>query len=342
MDSESDFLDVLKKERVISIVGMAKGVGKTTTLNYIIKLCKGKCALGLSSIGQDGQDSKNQQITTRIYVEKGTIIATARTCVKNCDITREILKSTEIYTPLGNIIIIKALSCGFVELSGPSQTKLMQKIIEELLSLGSELVLIDGATNRKTVANPKITGATILVTGAEVSKNITEIIDNTVHEIRLLALEQETDSQIVEKSLELLEKSKVTIIYDDLTSYSIDTLTALDAAKEIKVGINKNTKYILIKGVLGTKTLKELTQSVEKWDNITFLVEDGTKVFLNKEAWASFQRKGGHIKVLNPIKLICVAINPSAKSGYNVEGNELIKLLQEKINIPIINVVSGG
>ena len=71
---------MVQKYDSISIIGMNKNVGKTTTLNQILKEARGRISLGLTSIGRDGED---QDLVTgaekpKIYVERGTLIATAK------------------------------------------------------------------------------------------------------------------------------------------------------------------------------------------------------------------------------------------------------------------------
>ena len=165
---------MVQKYDSISIIGMNKNVGKTTTLNHILKEARGKISLGLTSIGRDGEE---QDIVTgtekpKIYVERGTLIATAKQCLLNSDITREILKTTGFNTPMGEIIICRALSDGYVDLGGPSVNSHMTLICDELKRFGSKLVIVDGALSRKTFASPSITNATILSTGAALSKSM--------------------------------------------------------------------------------------------------------------------------------------------------------------------------
>ena len=54
MDFMTNFLNEINKCKIISIIGLAKNVSKTTTLNYIIKNLEGY-RLGLTSIGRDGE-----------------------------------------------------------------------------------------------------------------------------------------------------------------------------------------------------------------------------------------------------------------------------------------------
>ena len=187
--------NMIQKYDSISIIGMSKNVGKTTTLNHILKEARGRISLGLTSIGRDGEelDLVTGIEKPKIYIESGTIIATAKQCLLNSDITREILKTTGFNTPMGEIIICRALSDGYVDLGGPSVNSYMTLICDELKRFGSKLVIVDGALSRKTFASPSITNATILSTGAALSKSMTVVIEETAHTVKLLSTENEKD-----------------------------------------------------------------------------------------------------------------------------------------------------
>ena len=75
---------LLKDYKRLSIIGMEKNVGKTTVLNKLIEDIGLQKTIGLTSIGRDGEDTDVVTNThkPRIYVNQGTIIATARDCLE--------------------------------------------------------------------------------------------------------------------------------------------------------------------------------------------------------------------------------------------------------------------
>ena len=310
----TNFLNAINKCKIISIIGLAKNVSKTTTLNYIIKNLEGY-RLGLTSIGRDGEkyDVITQLPKPRIFIKMGTIVATARQSFEASEVKMEILKKTEFNTPLGEILILKALSDGLIEIAGPSINKYLQEICLDLKNLGCDLILIDGAFDRRSYATPIISDATILSTGASVSEDMQNVINLTVHTSELLNLESEGDQQIIEIAQEILKKSKVGIIDSKNSIKLLDVLTPLDSARDIADKLDENSKYIIIKGALTDKTIEDLMSLTDKYKEITILVEDATKLFLSKKIKKKFQKKGGIIKVLNSIKVIAVTINPVLK-----------------------------
>ena len=335
----TNFLNAINKCKIISIIGLAKNVSKTTTLNYIIKNLEGY-RLGLTSIGRDGEkyDVITQLPKPRIFIKMGTIVATARQSFEASEVKMEILKKTEFNTPLGEILILKALSDGLIELAGPSINKYLQEICLELKDLGCDLILIDGAFDRRSYATPIISDATILSTGASVSEDMQNVINLTVHTIELLNLESEGDQQIIEIAQEILKKSKVGIIDSKNSIKLLDVLTPLDSARDIADKLDENSKYIIIKGALTDKSIEDLMSFTDKYKEITILVEDATKLFLSKKIKKKFQKKGGIIKVLNSIKVIAVTLNPTSPLGYRFDKNTFLNLMKKNLNVPVFDL----
>lgn len=341
---KSEILEILKGYKTISIIGMDKNVGKTTVLNHILKEARGKISLGLTSIGRDGEDKDVVTHTEkpRVYVERGTYVATAKQCLFNSDITKEIIETTGIYTPMGEVIIVKALSDGHVELGGPSINSSMKNICDSLLSFGSGLVIVDGALSRKTSASPIISDAAILSTGAALGRSIDKVVDSTNYIVKLLSLKAEQNSEILKLCKGITEKSKIGFIYKDKKIKHLEVLTSLEASREIIESLNEDIQYVVIKGIISDKLIEDILKGTDKYKGVTFLIEDGTKVFVKQETLYRFEKQGGILKVINGINLICLTCNPKSPYGYQFDGHRFLAELRKNINLPVFDVVGGG
>ncbi|MFX1386240.1 MAG: hypothetical protein ACFE9M_03410 [Promethearchaeota archaeon] len=339
----TNFLNNITQYSVVSIIGLAKNVSKTTTLNYIIKNLK-DYKLGLTSIGRDGEkyDVITQLPKPRIYIKKGTIVATARQSYESSEVEMELLKTTEFNTPLGKVLILKALNDGLVELAGPSTNTTLKKLCLELLALGCDLILIDGAFDRRSYATPIISDATILSTGASVSENMQNVINLTVHTIDLLNLENEKKKEILDIAHDIFKKAKVGMVDNQNTVNLLDVPTPLDAAKDISKKLDENSKYVIINGAITDKLLEDLIKTTEKYKGVTFLVEDATKLFLSEKVKKKFLKKGGIIKVLHPIKVIAVTVNPTSPLGYQFEKDNFLNLMKKNLDVPVYDLGPGN
>ena len=340
MDLVRDFFTKIETPQVISIIGLAKNVSKTTTLNYIIRNIGENYVLGLTSIGRDGE--KYDVITDlpkpQIYVKKGTFVVTATQCFEDSKIKFEVIKNTGFNTPLGEVMILKARGDGYIELAGPSINNQLKKICMELKDLGCDLILVDGAFDRRSYATPLISDATIISTGASVSRTLNEVIDLTVHTINLLNIAQEMNEEAVNLSKKIMKKSKIGIINRTHSIKLLKVATALDSAQNIIENLDEDSKYVVISGAITNKLLEDLMSSTQKHKGITFLVTDGTKLFLSNKTLTKFQKKGGIIKVLNPINIIAVTINPTSPNGYEFDKDVFLKSLTEELKIPVYNL----
>lgn len=340
MDEIENILLELKKYQIVSIIGLAKNVSKTTTLNHIIKGSKGKLKLGLTSVGRDGEqyDEITHLPKPRIFIESGTIIATAFQSLENSEIKYDLMKETRISTPMGEIQIVKALNNGYIELAGPSINTEVRNTCMDLLELGCDLVLIDGAFDRRSFASPLISQATILSTGASVSKDMDFVLNFTQHIVNLFSIESENNSQIIKLANEIISKAKVGIINEDNSLNILKIRTALDSVEEILHHLEDNTKFLVINGAITDIFIENLIMKSDLFKRIKILVPDATKLFLSKHTFEKFLKKGGVIKVLNEIKIITITVNPTSPIGYNFDKKIFLNELKKGISIPIYDL----
>jgi len=331
--------NAIKHNKVISIIGLAKNVSKTTTLNHIINLLRKKHTIGITSIGRDGEpyDTITELPKPKIIVKEGTIFATAEDSLKNSDIETELIKSTDFLTPLGTINIYKAKKIGFVELAGPSINRQMKDLCNDMLKIGCDVIFIDGAFDRRSFATPIISDATILSTGASVSKNMERVVDLTSHIYNLFNLEVVKDYKIRKISNDILIDAQVGIINNDFSFIKLEEPTALGSSKVIFDQLTKNAKYLAIKGAITDSLLEEYITN-KKAKNITVIATDPTKLFVSKQVFYKFIKKGGRLKVLARVNLIAITVNHTSPLGYEFENKQFMRLLKERINLPLFNL----
>jgi len=332
-------INTVKKNKVISIIGLSKNVSKTTTLNHIINLLRDKHTIGVTSIGRDGEpyDAITELPKPKIIVEKGTIFATAEDSLKNSDIEPELIKGTDFATPLGIINIYKAKNKGYVELAGPSMNKQLKNLCNDMLKIGCDVIFIDGAFDRRSFATPLISNATILSTGASVSRNMEKVVDLTSHIYDLFNLDIVKDDKIKKISKDILLTVQVGIINDDYSINKLEEPTALGSSKVIFNQLTKDAKYLVIKGAITDSILDEYVSN-KKVKDLTVIATDPTKLFFSEQVFHKFIKKGGCLKVLNRINLIAITVNHTSPLGYEFVNNSFMRLLQERINVPIFNL----
>lgn len=183
--------DALAAHTSLAILGMGKNAGKTTVLNFLLsRLAKGPKTVAVTSIGRDGESVDVVTGTSKpgIWVKRGSLIVTATGLLNACDITREIVDATGIHTPLGEVVVMRALSDGNVQLAGPSVSGQLIPLIEKLRDFGAGVVLVDGAISRKAFGSPTVCEAVILCAGASGHPDMEVVVRETAYICELLLL----------------------------------------------------------------------------------------------------------------------------------------------------------
>ena len=245
----------LNETKTMSIVGMCKNAGKTTMLNWLLTGGHLRGTLGLTSIGRDGESTDVVTGTEKpgIFVKEGTMIATAKDMLRLGDVTKEILMTTGIPTPLGEVVILRARSAGYVQLAGPSITTQLKDVSRYFFDLGADRSVIDGALGRKSLGARAVAEGVILCTGASYHMSMDKVIADTAHIAALLpgAL---TDTMVLPllrsgalRSCRLVVKdpSKVLLTADTLDKLATRdvALETEDAARTLCVTVNPVSAY---------------------------------------------------------------------------------------------------
>ncbi|WP_353095538.1 hypothetical protein [Tissierella praeacuta] len=334
------------KYKTISIVGMSKNSGKTVALNHLIgEAIDEGIPIGITSIGRDGEslDIVTETEKPRIFLEEGALIATATGMLELGDANIEILKVTEYRTPLGEIIIGRVRDGGYVQIAGPQLLSEIKAVSDIMLNLGAKFVIIDGALDRLSQAAPAISEATVLSTGAVLSRDMNKVMEETIHVAKTLGLPAIEDNEVREIIRKLIYNNQIAVIDENNQVDIIPLKTALNGGVIIGDHLKDNSKYLVIPGSLVKNTIEDLTRSTRKYKNIEIVITDGTKIFIGPKDWLKFMRQGVVVKVLDKINLVGITLNPYAPAGYYFEPVEFLSKMKSHISqIPVMDLILGG
>lgn len=334
------------KYKIISVIGMSKNAGKTVALNELLYQAAGRnMAVGLTSIGRDGEKQDIVTCTEKplIYVMEGTYIATAESLFNCSEAKLEILEITDFSTSIGRIIIAKAISPGYVQIAGPCSNKDIRTVAEKMLLYGAELSIVDGALDRVSSASPTITEATILSTGAVLSRDMNKVVEQTVHRVNLFHLEEEMDHRVRAIAQNAFDEKKITLIDEGFTPKILPIKTSLNAGKIIGEAIDEKTHTVIIPGSFVSKTAMDITAMTKHYKKVNFVIQDATKVFIEHRDWLLLCKLGLNLKVMDSINVLAVTINPYAPQGYYFDPS----LFRERMvtylgQVPVIDVMEGS
>lgn len=344
MEKNMGLLSQLKqKYKTLSIVGMAKNAGKTTALNYLIEEAMDDgVVLGITSTGRDGESTDLVTGTDkpRVFLDVGTIVSVPVKLYDLADAGLEILRMTNYSTALGQIMLCRVAESGYVQIAGPVNTRDHKKMCMEMLSYGAEIILIDGAVDRKSIAAPDTSDAIILSTGAVLSRSIKKVVEDTAHIVGLYQLPELEDGKVRDLIRSGQEQEKITLIKGNEIDI-LDLKTGLTAGKYLDEAIDEETDYIYIPGALTNSVISDIHPS--KMKRIEFILKDPTKIFIDAMHWQQLRKKGFTVRVLENITVAALTVNPYAPAGYSFEHEALLKAMRSAIDgIPVIDVKIGG
>ncbi|MBQ2161430.1 MAG: hypothetical protein II444_06325 [Firmicutes bacterium] len=332
--------DLSTKYKTLSIVGMAKNAGKTTALNFLIEEAMDEgVILGITSTGRDGetQDLVTGTEKPRVYLDQGTIVSVPSQLYGLADAGLEILRRTPYSTAIGELLICKVQDAGYVQIAGPVINAETKKLCRDMFSYGCDLIMIDGAIDRKSIASPDTSDAIILATGAVLSRSMKKVVEETAHVVHLYGLPEFDGDSKVRDFITNDNFEHIIAFNDKGEGRVLDLITGLGAAREIDDAIEEDTKYIFIPGAFTNSVVADISSRHLK--QVEFILKDPTKIFMNIMDWGQLRKKGFKVKVLKNIEIAAITVNPWAPQGYTFDSDLLIESMKALIpDMPIIDV----
>lgn len=348
------FLDIIRANgyQSVAFVGMAKNVGKTTAVNYLLGECfQYNYPVGMASIGRDGEkiDAITGGEKPVIWAATGTIVATAKQAIVNSDAALEIIEDTGYRGALGQVYLAKVRRAGLVEVATTPSTKKMKNIIKMMQQFGVKLVIIDGALDRASSAAPGITESAVLATGAAVNRQLAVVVKKTIARVEQLTIPalvpgvSGISSQLYNRinsasdSLLVGEDGEITIMDKKSLGYQKNLLDFLKSEKKIKA--------VYINGAVVDGLLEMFVANRRELYNTVLVVKNGTSILVNPDLWRSYLRAHGNIKCLHKINLIAVSCNPISPRGESFFPEELVEKvaggLSSLNNLVAVDVITG-
>lgn len=302
--------------KTVSIIGLAKNVGKTTTLNRVLRYAGEQgIKIGLASSGWDGErhDSVTGKAKPSITPPVGTIIVTTDSCLQRATGARRILKETDLITPLGKVVIVESLERGQYEISGPSTLSELIRIKKELLSLGCELLLFDGAINRKASGSNSCADQLLVATGLNAGYSIREVRQLTSYFLsfwKLPKMELELELEKGENCYFLTPSGEIA---KTISRYEIDSAQRAE------------TDTLYIKGAF-TDSLAEKLIPIEGLERIA--IEDPISIFVTPYNMGRLKKRFQlYVRAAAPI--IAVTLNPTSSSGHSMVPEAFLESMKQ-------------
>lgn len=317
--------------QTVSVMGMSKNTGKTVCLNHLLACAQQeRIAVGLTSIGRDGEDRDEVFAIPKppVQVTPGCLVATARDTLLRAKVRTKVIDGSGIDSPMGEILLVKALEAGAMEVAGPSRSHDQHQVIGLLQQCGAELVLLDGALGRSHHASPAIADGVILATGAALGGGMGDVLRKTRDRLAILGIAA-APADVAERVRGTLAQGGVGV-WDHrgqcLFSQPIPTLNAGAAllALQTQLDAQAGIALLAVSGAVGRMLWRAVLTLLARHPGLTLVVADGTKLFIDAADVHAFEADGGRLLAMRPIRLLGVTLNPFSPFGGSFEARAFL------------------
>jgi len=342
----------LGRIRSLAIIGMGKNAGKTTVLNHILRAArKADCGriLAVTSIGLDGEeeDLVTGGVKPRIWIEEGTIVATAGASLSRCDATMEILAMTGIHTAAGEVAVARARSRGYVELAGPSiagDLAECERICREIER--DCLYLVDGALSRKSSAGGGLTESVVLAAGAANATSAEELARETARQVSFLTLPPigEEEGEILRRVMRDHPCHRAIFLPAEslagggaASGRSLALPSLAGAGSEVAEALKDGDRVLLLRGAVTDRVVESLL-SRSAFAEMVLVAEDGTRFFLSDRIIARMKQRSVSLAVLYRLSLPLICVNPTGRGGESINRDSLLEAIRRAVDVPVVDL----
>lgn len=310
----------------LSVMGMTKNTGKTVCLNELLTQANAESVpLGITSIGRDGEDRDQVFSIPKppVMVWPGCLVATARDTLLRAKVRYKTIGATGIESSMGEIVIIKSLDHGEMEIAGASRSHDQHKVIALLKQSGADMVILDGALGRSHHASPALADGVVLSTGAAIGGGIGDVIRKTRDRLAILGIAQ-ADTSLVTQVQSVFAQGGVGVWNRHAECVFEARIATLNAADRLLAFRAEPMSVIAVSGAVGRSLWQAINTLLELNPGLTLVVADGTKLFIDAIELAVFAKKGGQLLANRRICMAGISLNPVSPFGGSFEAAEFL------------------
>ena len=312
--------------RTLAVMGMSKNTGKTVALNHLLaQAAQDGVNIGVTSIGRDGEERDQVFFIPKppVRVWSGTLVATARATLPRAKLRCEFIAGTGIASAMGEIVIVKTLDQGEMEIAGASRGSDQRQIIHQLQQCGATQVLLDGALGRSQHASPAIADAVLLATGAALGGGITDVIRKTRERLAILGIAP-VDASTQALVAPLFATGGVALWDRAGTLLFQEPIASLNAGAVLLQYSEADIGAIALSGAVGRSLWQALTTLATRHPGLTVVVADGTRLFVENNDLLALEQLGARLLAWQAIRVAGITLNPYSPMGGSFVAEEFL------------------
>ncbi len=342
-------IDTILSEQIktLAIIGMEKNTGKTVTLNTILTEAVARnLSVAVVSYGRDGEevDAITRHKKPRIFIPSGALFVTAEDAINKSDFNARLETTLDHHTLLGQVGLYRNTGqggyCELVGINSSSQILNLKQVIGNRQDV--DLLLIDGALDRKSSAMPNISEGFVMATGANIADSEELVVEKTNHELKKLTTAKVKDENLLNQAKQLQERGVTALITDQNQVIELAEGCSFSAHEYIcsqLLEYRDSLAALVISGALTDSLVEKILFQI-KLSQGRIIVKDGTKIFVKARNQNLLANRGIELQVLDSITLVAVTVNPWSTRGVFLSSEKMIAGLQEFTEVPIFDLLS--
>ncbi len=345
----------------LSLVGLSKNVGKTTTTNALVQALLDErlyeaSELGLTSLGLDGEavDALTSLPKPRYMPQAGLLVATTDELLRQAEsgcARFERLQQLPGRTALGPVFLARVKQPGRVVIAGPTLLRDLRATLEQFKISGVKLGIVDGAINRLGPAAPAITDACILCVGASVAATPELAVRRSVDVLKRLTTPQSTHTDTYMNMKSRTQTRLLRFAFNQPESQPVSINSVVEPEDEARWMIEhmqkdeKGDSVFFLYGALTGELTRALLASLPRQASerqAELVVEDATKIFCHPVTLSRLAAHGLNTRVARIVRVLAITMNPYTPEYACTPQHFLDALLHELPERcpPVVDVIS--
>lgn len=315
--------------RCAAVVGTVKNAGKTVALNALVaEAGAAGMRIGITSSGRDGEgaDAVFGHKKPPIRLPAGTMVLTYDGLAGSSAPAITSLKVLDTHPVYGRLILAEMKKAGEIVLAGPVTRQRMSAGLEMLARAGADLVLVDGSIDRRGFIDSGIIKSIILSTGMALGSCPEEVALKTAFHVEIFRL------PLWKGDLPGCNACRLDGVWVPLGAGT----TMLGDEERLAGAIPGEARALFIRGALTDRLLQALGRE-KKF--LPIVLKNPCALFCGREAYLSYRRGGGEIKVEKRPEILAVTTNPWGHGGLRDPWDLAMAVKKALPDLPVVDVV---
>lgn len=301
-------------------------------LNALVRAFGGQ-RLGVSSIGLDGEelDAVSFLPKPRVFLQEGSLLATAEQCLARCEAGLVVLGGTGQATGLGEVLLARVTRAGNCLIGGASTAQGTRAVQAALKRQGAERLLIDGAFSRQSHA--LTASALIYVVGAHAAPRMEKVVEGAGLALRRMGLPPAGPEFGFLRAVR-----RPGCLDKEGAFHPLMPGSALGSAAELLSQVPRDTKWLYLPGALDGVFVEQLVRRRGEL-SCGLIVRSPLSLVMADKPLSHLFRLGRELRVLTPLRLAFVALNPVSPAGHRFDPAAFRQAMRAVTGLPLINVL---